>query len=173
MTTLADGLKALSECDLSYELAQLLETFSELSAKERELEEEQAKMDVVRLLNLADEHLRLIGSVRVSCTAIPAGQHWLRSLSLQAAFASRVKSYFNWQNAESEARRMKVQYERDRAKRGGKYAPDKVGAALPDISQVRCNPARLAPARLTAAHFDRRNVVRSMPIQISMPFRDW
>jgi hypothetical protein len=56
----------LAESDLSLALSQVLHRFSQLSEEERSLHENQAKMDVVRLLNVADEQLRLIGSVRVS-----------------------------------------------------------------------------------------------------------
>lgn len=63
---LSEALQALAESDLSLALSQVLHRFSQLSEEERSLHENQAKMDVVRLLNVADEQLRLIGSVRVS-----------------------------------------------------------------------------------------------------------
>lgn len=68
---LSEALQALAESDLSLALSQVLHRFSQLSEEERSLHENQAKMDVVRLLNVADEQLRLIGSVRVS---VPAAQ---------------------------------------------------------------------------------------------------
>jgi hypothetical protein len=62
----------------------------------------------------------------------------------QAAFASRIKSFFAWQNAESEARRSKVQYERERGKKGGKYAPDENNdSVIPDIAQVNQCPLNI------------------------------
>jgi hypothetical protein len=63
---LSDTLQSLSESDLSLALSQLLHRFSQLSEEERTAQENQAKMDVVRLLNVADEQVRLISSVRVS-----------------------------------------------------------------------------------------------------------
>lgn len=56
----------MAESDLSLALSQVLHRFAQLSENERSIHEKQAKMDVVRLLNVADEQLRLIGSVRVS-----------------------------------------------------------------------------------------------------------
>jgi len=122
-----------------------------LCEEERSLQENQAKMDVVRLLNVADEQIRLIGSVRVSYVAASLIDRTLMSSrGSQAAFASRVKSYFAWQNAESEARRSKVQYERERGKKGGKYAPyDNNDSVIPDIAQVNHVRSEL-PARILA-----------------------
>lgn len=65
-SVLSDTIQALAESELSLALSQLLHRFAALSSKEREKHDDQAKLDVVRLLNLADEHLRQIGSVRVS-----------------------------------------------------------------------------------------------------------
>lgn len=66
---LSETIQALAESELSLALSQLLHRFAALSLKERQRHDDQAKSDVVRLLNLADEHLRLIGSVRVSRTS--------------------------------------------------------------------------------------------------------
>jgi hypothetical protein len=64
--SIAEALQQLAESDLSMALSQVLHQFSVLSNHEREMQEGQAKLEVTRLLNLADEHVRLIGSVRVS-----------------------------------------------------------------------------------------------------------
>ena len=134
---LSESLQSLAESDLSLALCQMIHRFSLLGEEERSLQENQAKMDVVRLLNVADEQIRLIGSVRVSHVAAGLEDHNLIiACRSQAAFASRVKSFFAWQNAESEARRSKVQYERDRGKKGGKFVPDDNDSAIPDIAQV-------------------------------------
>jgi sorting nexin-1/2 len=54
----------------------------------------------------------------------------------KSAFIARIKTYFNWQNAEAEARRIKVQVERERTKKGGKYAPDRSSMIDSEITQV-------------------------------------
>lgn len=135
---LADTLASLGESDLSLVLSQVLHQFAELSSMERMVQEQQAKMDVVRLLNLADEHLRLIGSVR-------------------AAFASRIKSYFAWQLADADARRISVQSEKDRVKRGGQFSQTGVN---PEIAHAerRANDAHAdfdAVSRLVKLEFAR------------------
>jgi hypothetical protein len=48
------------------DLSQALQRLSGLTIREKEAQENQAKMDVVYLLNTADEYVRWIGSVRVS-----------------------------------------------------------------------------------------------------------
>lgn len=48
------------------ELSQALQRLAGLTLREKETQENQAKMDVVYLLNTADEYVRWIGSVRVS-----------------------------------------------------------------------------------------------------------
>jgi sorting nexin-1/2 len=87
---------------------------SDLARREKENNEEQAKADVVDLLNLADEYVRFIGSVR-------------------GAFAGRVKSYMTWQAGEKEVGRLKVNRERLRQQnRLGERGP----ATLAEINEV-------------------------------------
>jgi sorting nexin-1/2 len=62
----SDTITALAESDLSMDLSQALQRLSGLTIREKEAQENQAKMDVVYLLNTADEYVRWIGSVRVS-----------------------------------------------------------------------------------------------------------
>lgn len=66
ISELADATTALSECDLSQDLTEVLDQMATLIAREKDQQETQAKMDVVHLLNTADEYLRTIASVRVS-----------------------------------------------------------------------------------------------------------
>jgi hypothetical protein len=66
ISELADATTALSECDLSQDLTEVLDQMATLIAREKDQQEAQAKMDVVHLLNTADEYLRTIASVRVS-----------------------------------------------------------------------------------------------------------
>lgn len=54
------------------DLSQALQRLSALTIREKEAQENQAKMDVVYLLNTADEYVRWIGSVRVSQVKVDA-----------------------------------------------------------------------------------------------------
>jgi sorting nexin-1/2 len=63
----SDSITALAESDLSMDLSQALQRLAGLTLREKETQENQAKMDVVLLLNTADEYVRWIGSVRVGC----------------------------------------------------------------------------------------------------------
>lgn len=66
----SDTITALAESDLSMDLSQALQRLSGLTIREKEAQENQAKMDVVYLLNTADEYVRWIGSVRVGQMAL-------------------------------------------------------------------------------------------------------
>ncbi|KAJ9115493.1 hypothetical protein QFC22_005251 [Naganishia vaughanmartiniae] len=117
-TTIADfsgTITALSESDLSMDLSQALQRFAGLINREKEREEGQAKMDVVKLLSTADEYLRWIGSVRM-------------------AFAGRIKSYHAWQQAESDSRRLKTTHEKLR--RAGKIAHERLPLAIAEIHEA-------------------------------------
>ncbi|KAI5450843.1 Vacuolar protein sorting-associated protein vps5 [Naganishia albida] len=134
----ADSITALAESDLSMELSQALQRLAGLTLREKETQEDQAKMDVVHLLNTADEYVRWIGSVRL-------------------AFASRIKSYFTWQSAEADARRLKMQHEKLR--RSGKIAHDRVQPALAEIAE--------ADRRALDAHSDFDAVSRLVKMEFS------
>ncbi len=68
ISELGDATMALSECDLSHDLTEVLSQLANLIGREKDQQETQAKMDVVHLLNTGDEYMRTIGSVRVSAT---------------------------------------------------------------------------------------------------------
>ncbi|GHJ83709.1 hypothetical protein NliqN6_0111 [Naganishia liquefaciens] len=111
----SDTITALAESDLSMDLSQALQRLAGLTTREKEAQENQAKMDVVYLLNTADEYVRWIGSVRL-------------------AFASRIKSHFTWQQTEADAKRLKVQHEKLR--KSGKIAHDRIQPALAEIAEA-------------------------------------
>ena len=73
MGDFADSTTALVESDLGTAMCAALARLADLARREKESNEEQAKSDVMYLLNMADEYVRFIGSVRL-------------------AFASRIKA---------------------------------------------------------------------------------
>nr|AOR51868.1 membrane coat complex retromer subunit VPS5/SNX1 [Phaffia rhodozyma] len=95
----ADTVSGLAVCDLSQQLSHALERFADIGRRVRDLQEENAKGDVVTFMTTSDEYIRLIASVRL-------------------AFASRIKLYFHHQNLESELRRLRSAFEK--ARRAGK-----------------------------------------------------
>jgi len=85
---------------------------ADVEAKAKELQEAQAKDDVITFLATVDEYTRLIGSVRV-------------------AFSSREKAFIAWQNAEAEVRRVRAAHEK--AKRQGTQAAN---ASVAEVVQA-------------------------------------
>jgi sorting nexin-1/2 len=66
MGDFANSMLVLSGSDLGSALCAAIARLADLASREKENMEEQAKSDVVYLLNMADEYGRHIGSVRVS-----------------------------------------------------------------------------------------------------------
>lgn len=91
----ADSTFALSESDLGAAMCTAFKKLSDLVRREKETNEDQAKDDVSKLLNLSDEYIRFIQSVRL-------------------AFASRVKSYHYWQSCEKEVNKVRSTREKQR-----------------------------------------------------------
>lgn len=71
----------------------------------------------------------MIGSVRVSRKLVLSDVS--AHTRYQLAFASRVKCYGQWQNAENEARRVKTNYEK--AKKQSK-APERIHQEVAEVS---------------------------------------
>jgi len=69
------------------------------------------------LLNMADEYVRFIGSVRL-------------------AFAARIRAFHHWQNMEKEVGRMRST--REKLRQQGKLG-DRVNSSLGEINDVRLN----------------------------------
>lgn len=51
------------------------------------------------------------------------------------AFSSRIRTYHNWQNADSELKRAKLNHERNRAQ--GRIPTDRMGHSMSQIADVR------------------------------------
>jgi sorting nexin-1/2 len=112
----AGSINALAESDLGSAMCAALARLGDLATREKEANEEQAKAEVVHLLNLADEYVRFIGSVRL-------------------AFASRVKCYERWQVAEKEVGRVRAA--REKARQQGKLG-DRGPQSLAEVGEVCC-----------------------------------
>lgn len=86
---LLDAVTELSECDLATDLTTALQRLAELTRREREIMEENARGEIEHVLSLCDEYIRLIGSIRVSAldgqSDVRANQTLLSSLSLRAS----------------------------------------------------------------------------------------
>ncbi|KIM34480.1 hypothetical protein M408DRAFT_60084 [Serendipita vermifera MAFF 305830] len=95
LAELADTMEALSAADISKQLSTTFSKLATLQRKAKLLQDDQAQQDVVTFAGTVEEYGRMIGSVRM-------------------AFASRVKCYGQWQNAESEVRRVKANHEKAR-----------------------------------------------------------
>lgn len=78
------------------------------------------------------------------------------------AFASRVRCHSQWQNAESELRRVKQSYER--ARNQGRIPPERMGHSLAQIAEVR---HRHGLNDLPIVYFHRRSEERWMLSMIS------
>ncbi|KAK4685193.1 sorting nexin-1/2, partial [Tremellales sp. Uapishka_1] len=114
LSDFADSVSGLAESDLGSGMCSALARLADLTRREKENQEEQAKDDVVQLLNMADEYVRLIGSVRL-------------------AFASRIKAYHTWQNLEKEVARL--QSVRERMRQSGKLG-DKSASSLAEVGDA-------------------------------------
>ncbi|GFZ45014.1 hypothetical protein JCM24511_02740 [Saitozyma sp. JCM 24511] len=114
MGDFADGITALAESDLGSAMCAALARLADLSRREKETNEDQAKDEVVHLLNMADEYVRFIGSVRL-------------------AFASRIKAYHTWQGLEKEV--VRLRQTREKLRQQGKLG-DRVQSSLAEIVDV-------------------------------------
>jgi sorting nexin-1/2 len=104
----------LAESDLGSAMCAALARLADLARQEKEVHEDQAKGDVMTLLNMSDEYVRFIGSVRL-------------------AFAARIRAYHQWQNMEKEVGRMK--YTREKLRQQGKLG-DRTHSSLGEINEV-------------------------------------
>ncbi|WWD18630.1 hypothetical protein CI109_103083 [Kwoniella shandongensis] len=123
----SETILALSESDLGTSLSAALAQLAQLAEQEKENQEESAKADVVQLLNMADEYVRFIASVRV-------------------AFGGRVKVWSQWQNQEKEVTRLRMI--RERMRQQGRLG-EKVQSSMIEIADAE------RKARELAAEFER------------------
>ncbi|KAI9634689.1 putative vacuolar protein sorting-associated protein vps5 [Dioszegia hungarica] len=110
----ADALQALAESDLGSAMCASLAQMADLARREKEGAEELAKGDVVNLLNMADEYVRFVGSVR-------------------RAMGGRTRVWLAWQALEREVARLKGV--REKARVQGKLG-DRAAQTLADINDV-------------------------------------
>ncbi|WWC88545.1 uncharacterized protein L201_003456 [Kwoniella dendrophila CBS 6074] len=92
----SESLLILSESDLGLNLTKSLKELNNITQKENELYENQAKSDVINLLNLTDEYIRFIQSVKFT-------------------FSSRIKSHHQLKSAENHLNRLISQREKLRS----------------------------------------------------------
>ncbi|KAL5536777.1 VPS5 [Sanghuangporus sanghuang] len=109
------SITELSESDLSKELCHSLSALGIAEKKAQNLQHTQAQEDTITLMTAVEEYSRIINSVRM-------------------AFASRVRCHSQWQNAESELRRVKQSYERARSQ--GRIPQERTGHALAQIAEA-------------------------------------
>ncbi|BEI86227.1 hypothetical protein CcaverHIS002_0605140 [Cutaneotrichosporon cavernicola] len=95
----ADAAQALADSELGAAMCAALGRLADLARREKGAGEAQATADVSQLLNLSDEYVRFIGSVRL-------------------AFGSRVRAYHAWQAALKEVTR--IRQVRDKARLQGR-----------------------------------------------------
>lgn len=126
MGDFADSMTALAESDLGSAMCAALARLADLARREKESNEEQAKSDVMYLLNMSDEYVRFIGSVRL-------------------AFASRIKAYQNWQNLEKEVGRLRSV--REKLRQSGRLG-DRASSSLAEIGEV--SPFRRYPVMVAS-----------------------
>ncbi|EUC60851.1 sorting nexin-1 protein, putative [Rhizoctonia solani AG-3 Rhs1AP] len=111
----AEALVVLSNSDLSKQLSQSLAALADVQKKARKLEEEQSQDDIILLMGIVDEYIRLIGSIRLT-------------------FASRIRLHAAWQNANAEAKRVRTAHEK--ARRQGRIPQDRVGMSMHEVAEA-------------------------------------
>ncbi|OCF57101.1 hypothetical protein L486_05960 [Kwoniella mangroviensis CBS 10435] len=110
----SESLTALSESDLGISLSTSLANLAGIAEREKNLYENQAKLEVIKLLNLAEEYIRFVQSVRV-------------------AFGGRIKAWNVWQFSERELTRLKST--REKLRNQGKLG-DRVNQSLAEIAEA-------------------------------------
>lgn len=111
----AETLVVLSTSDLSKQLSQSLAALADVHKKARKLEEDQSQDDLILLMGIVEEYIRLIGSVRLT-------------------FASRIRLHAAWQNANAEAKRVRTAH--DKARRQGRIPQDRVGMSMHEVADA-------------------------------------
>ena len=117
MQDFATSMALLADSDLNASMTSALGRLGDLAAREKVTNEELATAEVVNLLNLSDEYLRFINSVRL-------------------AFASRIKCFERWQEREKETARLRGL--REKARQQGRLG-DQANQSLAQIGEVSDN----------------------------------
>lgn len=120
LSAFSDSTFALSESDLGAAMCTAFKKLSDLVRREKEMNENQAKDDVSKLLNLSDEYIRFIQSVRL-------------------AFASRVKAYHYWQSCEKEVNKVRSAREKQRLAGRAGGSGHEVGEVSSQLYYSRCS----------------------------------
>ncbi|EJU03795.1 Vps5-domain-containing protein [Dacryopinax primogenitus] len=110
---LSQAVAELAQSGLSKQLSHSVSMLREVESRVKDLQESQAKDDIMTFLAGIDEYTRLIGSIRL-------------------AFMSRERVYLTWQNAEADVRKVRAGHEK--AKRQGKLPSDTTGVSLAQLS---------------------------------------
>ncbi|KAG8741717.1 Vacuolar protein sorting-associated protein 5 [Ceratobasidium sp. 414] len=111
----AEAVVILASSDLSRQLSQSLAALADVNKKARKLEEDQSQDDIILLMGIVEEYIRLIGSIRLT-------------------FTSRIRLHAAWQNANAEAKRVRTVHEK--ARRQGKIPQDRVGVAMHEMAEA-------------------------------------
>ncbi|KAG9095895.1 Vacuolar protein sorting-associated protein 5 [Ceratobasidium sp. UAMH 11750] len=111
----AETIVILASSDLSKQLSQSLAALADVHKKARKLEEEQSQDNIILLMGIVEEYIRLIGSIRLT-------------------FTSRIRLHASWQNANAEAKRVRTVHEK--ARRQGKIPQDRVGVAMHEMAEA-------------------------------------
>ncbi|ORX37263.1 Vps5 C terminal like-domain-containing protein [Kockovaella imperatae] len=138
MQDFATSMSYLSDSDLGTTMCAALGKLGDLAAREKVANEDLATAEVVNLLNLSDEYLRFINSVRL-------------------AFASRIKCFQRWQEKEKETNRLKGN--REKLRQQGKLG-DQANQTLAQIGEVSLSNFR---ARRASFSFKRMEIVTTLP----------
>ena len=105
---------ALADSDLGAAMCAALGRLADLAAREKVTNEELATAEVINLLNLSDEYVRFINSVRI-------------------AFTNRIKVYEKWQGLEKDVNRSRGL--REKARQQGKLG-DRANQTLQEVGEV-------------------------------------
>lgn len=76
---LLDAVTELGECDLATDLTAALQRLAELTRREKELLEENARGEIGHVLSLCDEYIRLVSSIRVCDEQLARGSKLMPS----------------------------------------------------------------------------------------------
>ncbi|KXN87413.1 Vacuolar protein sorting-associated protein vps5 [Leucoagaricus sp. SymC.cos] len=111
----AQTISDLAGSDVGTQLSQSLSGLADVERKAQELQTIQSDQDLVTILATSDEYSRLINSVRL-------------------AFTSRIRTYHQWKNSESDLLRIKRNHEKNRAQ--GQIPTDRLSYSLQQIAEA-------------------------------------
>lgn len=110
-----ESVMVLGTVEVNKPAAQSATNLGKIQLRIKELYEQQAKHDLCHILGVVDEHVRIVGSIKL-------------------AFASRLKVYSNWQNAESAWLKKKESIDKIRA--SAKIRLDKISLGEAEMAAL-------------------------------------